>query len=162
VSGISNRKPVEAYTDEEWDAIVSVNLSSAFHTAAAVAPRMRHQGDGRILVSSSVAGRSGHQLRGPYAATKGAINQLAGIMAHEYAEHGVTVNAVAPGYMETELTRTYLAEHREKRDALVRLIPCQRFGTIDEVVGPVLSLCSHHASFINRQVLYLDGGRTVA
>jgi NAD(P)-dependent dehydrogenase (short-subunit alcohol dehydrogenase family) len=110
---------------------------------------------------SSVAGRSGHKLHGPYAATKGAINQLARVMAHEYAEFGVTVNAVAPGYMDTALTQAYLAEHPEKREALVALIPARRFGTLDEVVGPVLFLASRQAGFVNGQVLYIDGGRTV-
>jgi gluconate 5-dehydrogenase len=159
--GINNRKAIEDYADDEWDAILSVNLSSAFHTAAAVAPAMREQGHGRIVFFSSVAGRSGHQHHGPYAATKGAINQLMRVMAHEYAEHGVTVNAVAPGYMDTALTQAYLAEHPEKRDALVNLIPARRFGALEEVVGPVLFLASRQASFVTGQVLYIDGGRTV-
>ena len=77
---------------------------------------------------SSVAGRSGHKLHGPYAATKGAINQLMRVIAHENAAHGVTANAVAPGYMDTELTRRYLTENPDKRDALVALIPAGRFG----------------------------------
>jgi NAD(P)-dependent dehydrogenase (short-subunit alcohol dehydrogenase family) len=159
--GINDRRPIEDYADADWDAIVSVNLSSAFFTAQAVAPLMREQGHGRIVFFSSVAGRSGHKLHGPYAATKGAINQLARVMAHEYAEHGVTVNAVAPGYMDTALTQAYLAEHPEKREALVGLIPARRFGTLDEVVGPVLFLASRQAGFVNGQVLYIDGGRTV-
>ena len=81
---------------------------------------MREQGDGRVILFSSVAGLMGHRNHGPYAATKGAINQLMKVMAHEYAEHGITVNAVAPGYMDTELTRAYLeqipaAARRSKR-----------------------------------------------
>jgi gluconate 5-dehydrogenase len=83
------------------------------------------------------------------------------VIAHEYADAGVTANAVAPGYMDTELTRDYLAANPAKREALVELIPAGRFGTLEEVVGPVLFLCSPHASFITGQVLYIDGGRTI-
>ncbi|MCW2996097.1 MAG: family NAD(P)-dependent oxidoreductase [Conexibacter sp.] len=159
--GINDRRPIEDYGDDDWDKIVTINLSSAFWTAQAVAPAMREQGHGRIVFFSSVAGRSGHQLHGPYAATKGGLNQLMRVMAHEYAEHGVTVNAVAPGYMDTNLTQAYLAEHPEKRDKLVDLIPARRFGQLEEVVGPVLFLASRQASFVNGHVLYIDGGRTV-
>jgi NAD(P)-dependent dehydrogenase (short-subunit alcohol dehydrogenase family) len=159
--GINNRKPIEDYSDQEWEDILEINLGSAFHTAAAVAPTMREQSEGRIVFFSSVAGRSGHKLHGPYAATKGAINQLARVMAHEYAADGVTVNAVAPGYMETALTSAYLEANPEKKDALLGLIPAGRFGHLDEVVGPVLFLASDQASFINGQVLYIDGGRSV-
>ncbi len=159
--GINDRKPIETYSGEEWDQMLAINLSSAFHTATEAAVGMRDQGHGRIVFFSSVAGRSGHKLHGPYAATKGAINQLMRVLAHEYAEHGVTANAVAPGYMDTALTRGYLEEHPDRRPALVDLIPAGRFGTLEEVVGPVLFLCSRHASFITGQVLYIDGGRTI-
>ena len=159
--GINDRKPIESYTTEEWDRIVGVNLTSAFHLGAEAAVAMREQGRGRIVFFSSVAGRSGHKLHGPYAATKGAINQLMRVIAHEYAPHGVTANAVAPGYMDTELTRRYLSDNPDKRQALIELIPAGRFGTLQEVVDPVLFLCSSHASFITGQVLYIDGGRTI-
>jgi NAD(P)-dependent dehydrogenase (short-subunit alcohol dehydrogenase family) len=159
--GINDRKPIESYNALEWDRIVSVNLTSAFHTGTEAAVGMRDQGHGRLVFFSSVAGRSGHKHHGPYAATKGAINQLMRVIAHEYAEYGVTANAVAPGYMDTALTRDYLAAHPDKRSALVELIPVGRFGKLKEVVGPVLFLCSPHASFITGQVLYIDGGRTI-
>jgi gluconate 5-dehydrogenase len=159
--GINRRKAIEEYTDADWEDIVGVNLSSAFHTAQAVLPGMRERGHGRVVFFSSVAGRSGHRHHGPYAATKGAINQLTRVMAHEYAADGVTVNAVAPGYMDTELTRQYLADHPGRREALIELIPAGRFARIDEVVGPVLFLCSRQASFITGTVLYIDGGRSV-
>lgn len=159
--GINDRKPIESYTTPEWDRIIGVNLTSAFHLSAHAAVAMRSQGRGRIVFFSSVAGRSGHKLHGPYAATKGAINQLMRVIAHEYAVHGVTANAVAPGYMDTELTRRYLTDNPEKRQALIELIPAGRFGTLQEVVDPVLFLCSPRAGFITGQVLYIDGGRTI-
>ncbi len=159
--GINDRRPIEDYDASDWDRIVAVNLTSAFHTATEAATSMREQRNGRIVFFSSVAGRSGHKHHGPYAATKGAINQLMRVIAHEYAEHGVTANAVAPGYMDTSLTRTYLAANPDKREALIELIPAKRFGTLTEVVDPVLFLCSPHASFITGQVLYIDGGRTI-
>jgi gluconate 5-dehydrogenase len=159
--GVNDRKPIEEYRAEEWDWIIAVNLTSAFHTATEAAVGMREQGWGRIVMFSSVAGRSGHKRHGPYAASKGAINQLSRVIAHEYAAHGVTVNAVAPGYMDTALTRDYLAAHPETRRALIELIPAERFGRLEEVVGPVLFLCSPHASFITGQILYIDGGRTI-
>ena len=159
--GVNDRKPIEDYSARDWDDIVGVNLSSAFWTAQAAVGPMREQGSGRLIFLSSVAGRSGHKHHGPYAATKGAINQLTRVLAHEYAAHGVTANAVAPGYMQTALTERYLADNPDKKDELVRLIPAQRFGMLQEVVDPVLFLASDRASFINGQILYIDGGRTV-
>ncbi|MFZ0090919.1 MAG: SDR family NAD(P)-dependent oxidoreductase [Solirubrobacteraceae bacterium] len=159
--GINDRRPIEDYRTQDWDRIISINLSSAFHTATEAAIGMRAAGSGRIVFFSSVAGRSGHKHHGPYAASKGAINQLMRVIAHEYAEHGVTANAVAPGYMDTALTREYLEANPEKRAALVTLIPAARFGQLEEVTGPVLFLCSAHAGFITGQVLYIDGGRTI-
>lgn len=159
--GINDRRSIEDYAAADWDRIVAVNLTSAFHTATEALLGMKAQAHGRIIFFSSVAGRSGHKLHGPYAATKGAIDQLMRVIAHENAEHGVTANAVAPGYMDTKLTSQYLADHPDKRDALVGLIPAGRFGQLREVVDPVLFLSSPRASFITGQVLYIDGGRTI-
>lgn len=159
--GVNDRRQIEDYTPADWARIIDVNLTSAFHTATEAATGMRAAGFGRIVFFSSVAGRSGHKLHGPYAASKAALNQLMRVIAHEYAAHGVTANAVAPGYMDTALTRDYLAANPDTRDGLLSLIPAGRFGRLDEVVGPVLFLASAHAGFITGQVLYIDGGRTI-
>ncbi len=159
--GINDRRPIADYAETDWEAIISVNLTSAFFTAQSALETMRAQGHGRVVFFSSVAGLMGHRNHGPYAATKGAINQLTKVMAHEYAADGVTVNAVAPGYMETHLTQAYLDAHPAERERLVSLIPAGRFGRLEEVVGPVLFLASPRASFITGQILYIDGGRTV-
>jgi gluconate 5-dehydrogenase len=159
--GINDRRPISEYTPAAWNAIISVNLTSAFFTAQAALAPMREQGHGRVVFFSSVAGLMGHRNHGPYAATKGALNQLTKVMAHEYAADGVTVNAVAPGYMESNLTTAYLDAHPAERDRLLSLIPAGRFGKLEEVAGPVLFLASRQASFVTGHVLYIDGGRAV-
>jgi gluconate 5-dehydrogenase len=159
--GINDRRPIGEYSPEDWDRFIAINLSSAFFTAQIALEAMRAQRHGRVVFFSSVAGLMGHRNHGPYAATKGAINQLTKVMAHEYAADGVTVNAVAPGYMETNLTTAYLDAHPAERERLLTLIPAGRFGQLEEVVGPVLFLASRQASFVTGHILYIDGGRTV-
>lgn len=159
--GINDRRPIADYAASDFERIVSVNLTSAFLTAQAALAPMREQRYGRVIFFSSVAGLMGHRNHGPYAATKGAINQMMKVMAHEYAADGVTVNAVAPGYMESNLTTAYLDAHPAERERLVSLIPAGRFGRLEEVAGPILFLASRQASFITGHVLYIDGGRTV-
>jgi gluconate 5-dehydrogenase len=159
--GINDRRPIPEYEESDWDRILSVNLSSVFFTAQVGLEAMRAQKHGRVVFFSSVAGLMGHRNHGPYAATKGAINQLTKVMAHEYAADGVTVNAVAPGYMETNLTTAYLDAHPAERERLVSLIPAARFGRLQEVVDPVLFLASPRSSFVTGHIMYIDGGRTV-
>lgn len=159
--GVNLRIAIEEYTDEDWDRIITTNLSSAFWLTQAVVPRFREQRAGRLIYVSSVAGRSGHRHHGPYAASKGAINQLMRVTANELAPFDVTANAIAPGYMDTALTERYLAEHPGTRERLTALIPAERFGAPEEVSAPILFLASARASFITGQVLYVDGGRTI-
>ncbi|MER5435226.1 SDR family NAD(P)-dependent oxidoreductase [Streptomyces sp. NPDC002588] len=158
--GTNDRRPVVDTPDEVWDRIVALNLSTAFWAGRAAGRLMREAGQGSMVFFSSVSSRLAHKHHAPYAATKGGLDQLVRVMAREWAADGVTVNAVAPGYTETELTREYL-DRPGMRDEMVGLVPAGRLGTPRDVVGAVLFLASRQASFITGQVLYVDGGRTL-
>ncbi|SEG75296.1 gluconate 5-dehydrogenase [Thermomonospora echinospora] len=158
--GVNDRRPILEFTEDEWDRVLRVNLSTAFRAAQAAGRHMVAAGAGRIVFLSSVSGHLAHRDHGPYAASKGGLNQMMRVMAAEWAAHGVTVNAVAPGYIETPLTAAHLARPGV-REGLVRLVPAGRLGTPQEVVGPVLFLSSPHAAFMTGHVMYVDGGRTL-
>ncbi|MET0785064.1 MAG: SDR family oxidoreductase [Leifsonia flava] len=158
--GINDRRPILDFTENEWDHILQVNLSTLFGLAQAAGRHMVAQGSGRVLALSSVSGLLAHHSHGPYAASKGGINQLLRVMAREWAASGVTVNALAPGYIETPLTAGELAKPGKRAD-LESLVPAGRLGTPDELTGPALFLSSRHAGFITGHVMYIDGGRTL-
>ncbi|MCW2759179.1 MAG: Gluconate 5-dehydrogenase [Nocardioidaceae bacterium] len=158
--GINDRRPVLEFTEQEWDRVLRVNLSTAFGVAQAAGRHMVGAGAGRIVMLSSVSGWLAHEKHGPYATSKGGMNQMMRVMAREWASSGVTVNAVAPGYVETGLTADYLARPGV-RDGLTSLVPAGRLGVPAEVVGPILFLSSAHAGFVTGQVLNVDGGRTL-
>jgi NAD(P)-dependent dehydrogenase (short-subunit alcohol dehydrogenase family) len=158
--GMNDRRPILDYSAEDWRTFIEVNLNSAFWLGQAAGKIMCAQGRGRQIYFSSVAGSLAHKHHGPYAATKGGINQMMRVMANEWATSGVTVNALAPGYIETPLT----AEHLKKpgvRPALEALVPAGRLGAVGDVVGPALFLASRHAAFVTGHIMYVDGGRTL-
>ncbi len=158
--GINDRRPILDFTEDEWDRILQVNLTTLFGLAQAAGRHMVERRSGRVLALSSVSGLLAHHSHGPYAASKGGINQLLRVMAREWAPYGVTVNALAPGYIETPLTAHHLAQPG-KRDELESQVPAGRLGTPGELTGPALFLSSRHAQFITGHVLYIDGGRTL-
>lgn len=158
--GINDRRPVVDIPARDWERIITLNLSSAFGLCQSAGRHMLEHGGGRIVLLSSVSGRLAHRLHAPYAASKGGMDQMMRVMAAEWADQDVCVNAVAPGYVETELTRDYL-DRPGVREKLERLVPAGRLGTPEEVVGPVLFLASPRAGFVTGHVLYVDGGRTL-
>ena len=115
---------------------------------------------GSMVFISSVAGSLAHKNHGGYAASKGGLNQLLRVMAHEFASSGVTVNGVAPGYINTALTNSYLADHTNY-SRLVSLIPKGELGKPEDILGAVHFLLSESAQFVTGQVLNVDGGRTL-
>jgi gluconate 5-dehydrogenase len=158
--GRNDRRPVLDMDDDAWDSLVTLNLSSAYWTGQAAGRAMCAQGGGRMVFLSSVSGLLAHADHAPYAASKGGLNQLTRVMAREWAAHGVCVNAVAPGYIETELTSGYLAKPGV-RDGLTALVPSGRLGVPGEVADAVTFLASDRAGFITGHVLYVDGGRVL-
>jgi len=158
--GRNLRLPVLELDDDAWSDIISLNLSTAYWTGQAVGRVMCERGYGRMVFMSSVSGLLAHPHHAPYAATKGGLNQLLRVMAREWAPRGVTVNAVAPGYIETELTQAYLAKDGV-RDGLTSLVPAGRLGQPQEIADAVTFLASDRAAFVTGQVLYVDGGRVL-
>ena len=158
--GINDRRPALDFTDAEWDRVMDVNFTTAVRFAQAAGRYMVAQKAGRIVLLSSVSGLLAHKDHAPYAASKGAINQMMRVMANEWAASGVGINAIAPGYVETDLTSAYL-EKPGVRDRLESLVPAGRLGSADDIVGPALFLSSERSSFVTGHVLYVDGGRTL-
>jgi gluconate 5-dehydrogenase len=158
--GRNVRKPVLELDDADWQETLNLNLSTAYWLGQAVGRLMVEAQYGRIIFVSSVSGLLAHPHHAPYAATKGGMNQLFRVMAREWAPHGVTVNAVAPGYIETDLTKAYI-DKGNNRESLVTLVPAERLGRPEEVADAVTFFASDRASFITGQVLYIDGGRVL-
>jgi gluconate 5-dehydrogenase len=158
--GRNIRKPVLDLQDADWQETLSLNLSSAYWLGQAVGRLMVGERYGRMIFVSSVSGLLAHPHHAPYAAAKGGMNQMFRVMAREWARYGVTVNAVAPGYIETDLTRGYL-DKDNNRESLESLVPAERLGRPEEVADAITFLASDRARFITGETLYVDGGRTL-
>lgn len=145
-------------TDAEWDDVLEVNLTGAFKTVRAALPALRKSGHGRVVFISSINGLRGNFGQANYAAAKAGLVGLARSLALELARHGVTVNVVAPGFIDTLMTRALPQAARER--ALLRT-PLGRAGTAEEVGAFVRYLCSDAAAFITGAVVPIDGGQLV-
>jgi NAD(P)-dependent dehydrogenase (short-subunit alcohol dehydrogenase family) len=156
-AGISPvRQRAEQHDVEAWRQIVDVNLTGAFLMSRAVAPALLDRGGSVVNVASVLGSTASPRLAG-YGASKAGLVQLTRTLAREWADRRVRVNALCPGYVETEMTAPMLA-HNHLRDEIVAATPLGRLATVEEVAGPALFLASDEASYVTGAALYVDGG----
>ncbi len=160
-AGVTAHRPFLDMGEEEWERVLDTNLTGCARVARAVARRMRDAGTGGAIVNiASILGLRVAGQVSSYIASKGGLVQLTRAMALELARHGIRVNALCPGYLETDLNRDFFATDAGK--ALIKRIPQRRLGQLHELDGPLLLLCSDAGSFMTGSVLAVDGGHMVS
>jgi gluconate 5-dehydrogenase len=160
-AGVIHRKPALEIGDAEWQATLDTDLSATFRLAREAARLMLPRRRGRIIVVSSIMGQVARPGIPAYVTAKAALHGLVRALAVEWAPHGVTVNAIAPGFFPTEGTAA-LQSNREFHDMIARRTPIGRWGEPQELQGAAVFLASDAASYITGHVLYVDGGLTAA
>ena len=168
-AGIQYVAPIEEFPIEKWDAILAINLSSAFHTTRLALPAMKKNSWGRIVNIASAHALVASPFKSAYVSAKHGIAGLTKTAALEVAEHGITVNAVCPGYVMTPLVEKQIPEQAKARgiteqqvisDVLLAAQPTKRFVTVEELAGVVTFLCTDNAKSITGITLPVDGGWT--
>ena len=154
-AGITRDGLLLRMSEEDWNRVMDVNLKGTFHCTKAVLPFMIRQRRGRIVNIASIVGAMGNAGQANYAASKAAVIGFTKSVAREYASRGITVNAVAPGFIDTALTQNL---SQEVRDLLLKQIPLARLGTAMDVAYAVRFLISEEAGYITGQVIHVNGG----
>jgi gluconate 5-dehydrogenase len=160
-AGIQHRTPLHEFQDDKWHELLRTNLDSVFYMSRAVANRMIPRKAGKIINIASVNAELGRPGIAPYTATKGAVKQLTRGMACDWARYNLQVNAIGPGYFNTEMTQP-LVEDPEFTAWLEKRTPAGRWGDASELVGVAVFLASDASSFVNGQIIYVDGGMTAS
>ena len=170
-AGIQHVAPVDEFPLDKWDAIIAINLSSAFHTVRAALPAMKARGWGRIVNIASAHALVASPFKSAYVSAKHGIAGFTKTVALEVAEQGITVNAICPGYVLTPLVEKQIpdtakargiSEEAVKRDVLLAAQPTKKFVGVDEIAGLTAFLCSDAAASITGAILSIDGGWTAA
>jgi NAD(P)-dependent dehydrogenase (short-subunit alcohol dehydrogenase family) len=158
-AGTNKPEAIDAISDETWDAVLEINLSSVMALTRALVPQMKARGWGRIIHIASVMAFTSKEKRNTYSATKAALLGLARASALDLGAHGITVNCIAPGPFLTDLPASVLSEAETK--AFAERTALGRWGNPRELVGPALLLASDAGSYITGQALVVDGGYLV-
>jgi 2-deoxy-D-gluconate 3-dehydrogenase len=156
-AGTILRNPAAEHSDEFWDEVLEVNLSSQFILSREIGSRMIAHGGGKIIFTASLLSFQGGINVPSYAASKGGIARLTMALANEWAGKGVNVNAIAPGYISTDNT-TALREDKERSASILGRIPAGRWGEPEDFKGPVVFLASDASNYVHGTILTVDGG----
>ena len=156
-AGIILRKPAVEHPDEYWDKVIEVNLNAQFVLSREIGKRMVERGRGKIIFIASLLAFQGGILVPGYAASKGGVAQLTRALANEWAEHGVNVNAIAPGYVRTDNTRA-LRDDPKRGAAILARIPAGRWGEPKDLAGAAVFLASAASDYVHGSILTVDGG----
>ena len=159
-AGVQHRVPMLDLDVADWERVITTNLTSAFLVGREAARHMIPRGEGKIINIASVQTDLARPTIAPYTASKGGIRNLTRAMTAEWAEHGLQINAIAPGYIHTEMTQNLVDDEKFNSWILGRT-PAHRWGTINDLVGPALWLAGDGSQFVNGQVVFIDGGMTV-
>lgn len=155
-AGIIRRAPALEYRESDWDDILQINLKAAFFLSQAAAKIMLKQGGGKIIQIASVLSYQGGILVPPYTATKHGIVGVTRALANEWAKHNINVNAIAPGYFETDNTAA-IRQDEARNNAILERIPAGRWGKPDDLKGIVVFLASEASNYIHGAVVPVDG-----
>jgi 3-hydroxybutyrate dehydrogenase len=168
-AGIQHVAPIDQFATEKWDAIIAINMSSAFHTTAAALPGMRARGWGRVVNIASAHGLRASPYKSAYVAAKHGVVGLTKVTALETAEAPITANAICPGYVLTPLVEDQIpdtmAEYDMDRETVIRDVmlkrqPSKEFATVEQIGGTALYLCSDAAAQVTGTTISVDGGWT--
>ena len=160
-AGVNDRKPPQDYSAETWNWIVETNLSGPFYCAQQVYPTMKAQGGGKIITIGSMASIFGLPFAAPYAATKGGIVQLSRVLATAWAADNIQVNAVLPGWIDTDLTRNARTQVDGLHERVETRTPANRWGNPADFAGIAVFLASNASDFVTGTAIPVDGGYSI-
>ena len=159
-AGVQHRVPLVDLAVDDWDRVLRTDLTSAFLVGREVARGMIERGSGKIINIASVQTDLARPTISAYTAAKGGLRNLTRAMTAEWAAYNIQINAIAPGYIHTEMTQNLVDDEKFNSWILGRT-PANRWGTTDDIVGPAVWLASDGSNFVNGQVVFIDGGMTV-